>query len=122
MIKKKREIAGWYTEALQEAQYVFTPAIGDYRTHTWFVYVIRITNGKRNKAMESLHGLGIQTKPYLPVIHLQPFMKKMFGFKKGDFPIAERVASETLALPFYIGLQKKDIQYITKQLKKIIYE
>lgn len=122
MIKKKREIAGWYTDALEEAQYILTPAVGVYRTHTWFVYVIRITNGKRNKAMDCLHNLGIQTKPYLPVIHLQPFMKKMFGFKKGDFPIAEMVASETLALPFYIGLQKKDIQYITKQLKKIIYE
>lgn len=122
MIAKKRKIAAWYDEALASIQNLVTPKIAPDRTHSWFVYVIRITNHKRNVYMERLKRMGIQTKPYLPVIHLQPFMKKLFGYKKGDFPISERVASETLALPLYIGLQKQDVRYITQQLKKIINE
>jgi len=120
MIEKKREIADWYNEYLKDIPMITTPKVGILRTHTWFVYVVRIACGRRNAVMEALKKKGIQTKPYLPVIHLQPFMKKMFEFKKGDFPIAERIASETLALPLYIGMNKKDVQYICSQLKKIL--
>jgi perosamine synthetase len=64
--------------------------------------------------------MGIQVKVYLPVIHLQPFMKKMYGYQKGDFPVSELVSSQTLALPFYIGLTKKDVEYISEKIKKLV--
>jgi len=70
--------------------------------------------------MKKLAEKGIQTKPYLPVIHLQPFMKKEFNFKKGDFPIAEKISSETLALPLYIGLKEKQVKYICMEIEKIL--
>lgn len=120
MIAKKRKIASWYEEALKTVRNVLTPKIGYNRTHSWFVYVIRITNGRRDAVMEALKRKGIQTKAYLPVIHLQPFMKKMFGYHKGDFPIAEKVASETIALPLYIGLEKRDVSNIIDVLKSIV--
>lgn len=120
MIQRKRQIAEWYSEVLSSHPAIMTPMIGAHRTHSWFVYVIRITNGKRNTVMDRLDARGIQTKPYLPVIHLQPFMKKMFHYKHGDFPIAERVSSQTLALPFYIGLTKKDINIICSELMNVL--
>lgn len=120
MIKKKREIASWYSQLLRTVPGVAVPEIGRDRTHSWFVYVIRIANGKRDAIMTALKREGIQTKPYLPVIHLQPFMQKQFGFRKGDFPIAEKIASESLALPFYIGLKNSDIAYIIAKLRKYI--
>lgn len=120
MIEQKRRIARWYEDELRNVKNLITPKIGAHRTHSWFVYVIRIGQGKRNRVMDALKQQGIQTKPYLPVIHLQPYMKKMFGFRKGDFPVSERISSETLALPLYIGLHKRDVQYITRQLKDIL--
>jgi len=54
------------------------------------------------------------------VIHLQPFMKKMFSYKKGDYPVAEKISSETLALPFYIGLRETEILFITNEIKKML--
>ena len=120
MIEKRKRIAQWYQQALSDVDGLITPKIGENRTHTWFVYVIRILNGKRNQVMDKLKQLGIQTKPYLPVIHLQPFMKKMFNYRKGNFPIAEKIASETLALPFYIGLTSDDIKFISNTIKKIL--
>lgn len=121
MIKEKVKIATWYNDALKGIPDIVVPQIGPDRTHSWFVYVIRIKNGKRNAVMSKLEKAGIQTKPYLPVIHLQPFMRKMFNFKKGDFPKAEEIAEETLALPLYIGLEHKDIEYISEKMKKILY-
>jgi len=67
--------------------------------------------------MNELGKDGIQTKPYLPVIHLQPFMRKMFNFKVGDFPVSENVSRETLALPLYIGLEAKDVEYIVWKIE-----
>lgn len=122
MIKKKREVVEWYNKELKNIPNITLPIITENRTHTWFVYVIRITNGKRNKTMVELAKKGIQTKPYLPVIHLQPYIQKQFFFKKGDYKIAEKIASETLALPLYIGLTKKDIKQIVNSLKRVVNE
>lgn len=120
MIKEKQKIASWYNKHLANHQHILTPLLGKNRTHSWFVYVIRVTNGKRNYLMEELGKNHIHTKPYLPVIHLQPFMKKQFGFKKGMFPQAETVSSQSLALPFYIGLTEKDVITIASQIKKFV--
>lgn len=120
MIEEKRKIVTWYNEALRDVAGIQTPVIGKNRTHSWFVYVVRVKKGKRNKLMSELGKLGIQVKPYLPVIHLQPFMKKLFNLKKGDFPVAEKVADETLALPLYIGLKLRDIEYISDKIRKIL--
>ena len=120
MINEKKIIAALYNRYLVNVKDIIVPMTGEKRTHSWFVYVIRIQNGKRNFIMKKLSRIGIQTKPYLPVIHLQPFMKKMFSYKKGDYPVAEKISSETLALPFYIGLRETEILFITNEIKKML--
>ena len=120
MISEKQKIAAWYGKYLGENKNILLPQTAPERTHSWFVYVIRVTNGKRNDLLQHLSEQKIQTKPYLPVIHLQPFMKKMFGYKKKSFPIAEKISSETLALPFYIGLTEQDIKHISAQITKFL--
>ena len=121
MIEEKRKIVSWYSKALKDIKDIEIPKVGANRTHSWFVYVVRVKNSKRDKLMDELGKAGIQTKPYLPVIHLQPFMRKMFNFKKGDFRIAENISEETLALPLFIGLKQKDVEYIADKIKKILY-
>lgn len=118
MIKERRKIANLYNKELSVAKGIKIPHIALNRTHTWFVYVIKIFNGKRDLIMKRLSAKGVQTRNYLPVIHLQPFMQKMFGYKHGSFPIAEKISRETLALPMFIGLQKEAIKYICDEIKK----
>ena len=86
----------------------------------WFVYVIRLNqNYNRDKIMQQLIAAGIPTKAYLPSIHLQPYMKT-FGFKPGDFPVSEAVSASTLALPFYTGMAKKNVDFVCQRLIKIL--
>lgn len=122
MIEEKRKIASWYNHALEGIDGIEAPVIGPDRTYSYFVYVVRVKKGKRDHLMDKLNQEDIQTKPYLPVIHLQPFMRKMFGYKGGDLPVAERVSAETLALPLYIGLKLKDVEYIVSRIKASINE
>lgn len=120
MIEQKRKIATYYTQEFLNNKKIITPQIAENNTHSWFVYVIRVPSSKRNQLIKYLAKKGIQTKPYLPVIHLQPFIQKQFGFKKGDFPIAEKISSQTLALPLFIGLKQKEIKFIASEIKKFL--
>lgn len=120
LLSQRRKIAELYTLYLADAPAIRLPQIGPSRTHTWFVYVIRVLNKKRDYLMQELLKMGIQTRPYVPPIHLQPYFQKQFGYKPGAYPLAERVASETLALPLYIGLTQKDIAYISNQIKEVL--
>ena len=57
----------------------------------------------------------IEKMHYIP-IHLQPFYKKKFNFKKGDFPIAEKFYDEEVSLPIYFALKKNEINFIARSI------
>ncbi len=123
LISERRKVAEWYTEAFRPfSELVETPRVGEGNTHTWQVYVLCIKNPriKRDEVIEELKKEGIASKPYLPSIHLFSFYRKQFGFKEGDFPISESVSRSSLALPFYIGLTKKDTEYIAKKVAEVL--
>ena len=54
---------------------------------------------------------------YFSPIHLQPYFMEKFGYREGDFPIAERVASGTLALPFHSNMSEAGIAHIVDHLR-----
>lgn len=120
MIGQKDTIAQLYTKYFQNNSHVVTPQIAPYGKHSWFVYVIRVPEQIRDKLIDKLLQKGIQTKPYLPAIHMQPFMKKQFQYKKGVLPQVEAISDQTIALPFYIGLREKDIVLITNIINTLI--
>ena len=69
---------------------------------SWFVYVVQVPEEvDRDGVIAALAERGIASKAYLPCIHLQPFYRERFGFRGGEFPVAERVAARSLALPFF---------------------
>ncbi|MEK7598952.1 MAG: DegT/DnrJ/EryC1/StrS family aminotransferase [Patescibacteria group bacterium] len=123
IIEERRKIAALYSEELKKhADLVSSPQVHPRNTHSWFVYVARINNSAidRDKVIEKLTEIGIATKPYLPSIHLFDFYRRSFGFKEGDFPVSEAASDSSIALPFYIGLEKSDIEYICQKLAEVL--
>ena len=49
---------------------------------------------------------------------MQPFYRKMFGYKEGDFPVTEDVGGRTIALPFFNNLKEEQIDYVVEKLKE----
>ncbi len=75
---------------------------------------------KRDQLKHYLEERGIQSGIYYPVpLHLQPAMKK-FGYKKGDFPIAESLALQNLSIPVYPELTVDEKRYIVKSIQEFI--
>jgi perosamine synthetase len=84
---------------------------------SWFVYVVTLPVGAdREAVITALADRGVQTARYLPCIHLQPYMQERFGYRVGLCPVAEEVASRTLALPFHARLGEDDQDYVAEAL------
>ncbi len=121
ILEKRSQVADQYLNRLKEIDEVNVQFIRKNSVMSWFVFVIRLKEGiNRDRVIEYLKENGIASKPYFPPIHLQPFYIKQFGYKMGDFPITERIASQCLALPFYNALSNNQIDIIIDVLKKAI--
>jgi perosamine synthetase len=88
---------------------------------SWFVYVVAVPHGvDRDRVIAELEREGISTAPYLPAIHLQPYLRERFGFREGMLPVCEDVSSRTMALPFYAQLDAEDQQRVVDALRAAV--
>ena len=85
------------------------------------MYVVRLDPEiDRDALIGRLADRGVASRPYFAPLHLQPFYRATFGFKPGDFPITERVAASTLALPFSSRLADDDVRYVAAALRESV--
>lgn len=122
MLDARARVAGWYTELVVELDGVTPPAADEgVARRSWFVYVVQLPQGiDRDEVIGRLKSEGVSSKPYMPVIHLQPFYREKFGYAPGDFPIAEDVAARSLALPFYPSMKRKEVERVVETLQRAI--
>lgn len=88
----------------------------DYQTrHVYNQFVIR---GPQRDALQAhLKAMGIGSEVYYPLpLHLQPCYADL-GYKKGDFPISEKLAAESLALPVHAELNAGDLEYVCDAIR-----
>jgi perosamine synthetase len=83
----------------------------------WFVYVVQLPQGAdREAVIADLDQRGIAAKAYLPCIHLMPPYRERFGFRGGEFPVAEGVAERSLALPFFTAMGEDEVERVAEAL------
>ena len=91
------------------------PKIKPDRSTPWAQYSIRVKN--RDEIQNKLKQVGIPTAVHYPMpLHLQECFSYL-GYKKGDFPVAERVSQEIMSLPMNPDLSDEEIIYISKGIK-----
>jgi perosamine synthetase len=89
----------------------------------WFVHVIRLAERiDRDRLIGQLEERGIPSRPYFSPIHLQPYYRERFGFRPGDFPVTERVAASTLAIPFSSRLTDEQADRVCEALLAAVRE
>ena len=124
ILAKREKVARSYNERLKDIEELMLPHFEENKKISWFVYVLRLqdkySREDRDRVLERLKENGIGCSNYFSPIHLQPFYRKMFGYKEGDFPITEKVSDRTIALPFFNNLKEEEIDYVCENLVKII--
>jgi dTDP-4-amino-4,6-dideoxygalactose transaminase len=126
---KLRHLEDWTRERqrkVQRYEIMFTdaglneevqlPFIRSDGRHVFHQFVIRVSGGKRDALREHLRENGVGADVYYPVpLHLQECFA-FVGYKEGDFPVSERAAKETLALPVYPELTDEQQDYVVTKI------
>ena len=119
-IKERREIAAAYNQAFKNIKEIITPAQKGYANPSWHLYLIQVQGIDRRKVFEKLRkeGIGVQVH-YMP-LHLHPFYQKSFGYKLGDFPVAERYYQRAITLPLFPKMTNNDIKRVIATVKIVL--
>jgi perosamine synthetase len=122
MLAARARVAGWYREALGEVEGLVLPCEdrdGDVRG--WFVFVVQLPPGAdRDETVRALVERGVQSKPYLPAIHLMSYYRERFGHRPRQFPVCEDVAARSLALPFYPEMGESQVEKVARELVQAV--
>jgi perosamine synthetase len=122
LLAARSRVAALYAEALADVEGLELPcpdADGDRRS--WFVYVVQLPRGvDRDATVGAMRERGVDSKPYLPAIHLMSFYRERFGHREGEFPVCEDVAARSLALPFFPQLTDGELEQVAETLRSVI--
>jgi perosamine synthetase len=118
MLGERARVAELYRDGLTELDGLELPCLDkDGNTRGWFVFVVQLPRGvDRDEVVRSLATAGVQSKPYLPAIHLMSFYRELFGHREGQFPVCEDAAARSLALPFFPGMSEGQVERVVSQL------
>jgi len=120
IINRRKEIAKQYTDNLKKIKELIVPYISSNVSSSWWVYYLRVRDSKkRNAILKYLNSHGVSSRGYFdPPIHLQPVYKKIFGYKRGSFPVAERVALSGFIIPFFVALKDEQIEKVCNVIQE----
>jgi perosamine synthetase len=120
ILAKRRQAAALYEEVLGDVAELHLPPAAEPKTASWFVYVVRLadrfTQADRDAILEALRKQGVACSNYFVPIHAQPYIREMLGTKAGDYPVTERVAARTIALPFFANLLPDQVRRVKQAL------
>jgi perosamine synthetase len=117
----RARVTAAYRDAFAGIDWIRLPTTGPDDDVDWFVYVIRLDAAiDRDGLVGRLAEEGVPTRPYFSPLHLQPLYQTRFGYKPGDFPVTERVAASTLALPFSSRLTESEVERVAKVLIALV--
>lgn len=135
-IYKRNQIAKFYEEQLKDIEWLKLPL--GYFSKDWLeeekykelkekpkninsyhLFPILLENAEeRKRFFDYMRENNIFVQVHYIPLHLMPYYRKKFGFKKGDFPVAENYYSREVSLPMYPTLTKEELEYIIKVIKK----
>ncbi|MGH9830018.1 MAG: DegT/DnrJ/EryC1/StrS family aminotransferase, partial [Blastocatellia bacterium] len=113
LLQKRERVAQIYTEWLKNNERLAFPLCQPYARVSWFVYVVTLAEGvDRKRIIRLMANHDIPVRCYFSPIHLQPYIRRLFGFRGGELPVTESVSQRTLALPFHGGLLPQEIERV----------
>ena len=113
-IKKRELAASWYIDRLIDCNEIILPTVKGNQKPVYYVFNIRTQD--RNELQKYLKNNGIQTTIYYPKpLHLQKCFEGL-GYSKGDFPVAEKLSEEVLALPIYPEIREEEVDYVCRKI------
>jgi dTDP-4-amino-4,6-dideoxygalactose transaminase len=121
--QKRTELAEHYAQALADLPLVLPPqpAAGD--THSWHLYVVRLSDDariSRDAFIEALFAEGIGCSVHYIPLHLHPYWRDRYALQAGDFPHSQRAYERMLSLPLYTRMSVDDVQRVAAAARRAL--
>lgn len=124
ILSNRLRSAEYYLPRLRDIPRISLQRIPEDCRISWFVMVVRLDDDysreDRDRILEQLNAAGIGCSNYFPPIHLQPFYREQFGYRRGDFPICEALSDRTIALPFHGELTEAEVDTVCNTLRRLL--
>lgn len=122
-LARRREIAARYASAFRDLP-ITLPVVRDEVNSAWHLYPIRLhleqlsaTRGEIFRALRA-ENIGVNVH-YIPV-HLHPYYRDRFGYRQGDYPIAEDAYERLLSIPMFHAMSDQDVDDVVAAISKVL--
>jgi UDP-4-amino-4,6-dideoxy-N-acetyl-beta-L-altrosamine transaminase len=118
-VSKRHQIAKQYNHDLADLP-IQLPHFAKEAYSGLHLYVILVDAAERKRIFDGLRAANIGVNVHYPPVHLQPYYRKQFGFKTGDFPAAEAYYQRAISLPMFPDLTPVQQSYIVERLTSLV--
>jgi len=123
-LERRREIAGIYTSVFRQLPGVIVPIVRENINPAWHLYPLRLDLDQlqigRAEIFRKLHGKNIGVNVHYIPVHLHPYYRQRFGYRGGEYPIAEAAYGQLISLPIFPKMGDDDVKYVIKTVQNII--
>ena len=124
-LEVREGLAQTYDEGLDGIEWLQSQHIRSGNQCSYYAYIVKLTDEaplSREELMKRLSDRGIGTSVLYHPAHLQPFYARVFGYRKGELPVAEELGEKSLALPLYNGMNGADVTRVVDTIEEISTE
>jgi dTDP-4-amino-4,6-dideoxygalactose transaminase len=119
--RRRRQLAQDYIARLPRHPALVIPE--DVPGHSWHMFCVCVDfdslGTTRQRFQERLQTMGVGTGIHYPAMHLFTLYRG-YGYRAGDFPIAERIGEQTLTLPLYPAMSDQDREQVCESLAQLL--
>lgn len=124
MHRRRIWIAEQYNKAFEKYSQLELPADRADCTHAWHLYTIRLNLDQisisRDAFIEELKRRNIGVSVHFIPLHIHPYYQATYGYKPGDFPVAQREYSRAISLPIYSRMKEDDVTDVIDAVRSIL--
>jgi perosamine synthetase len=126
MWARRVALANRYTRALASLDAFQVPKLRSDIQHAWHLYVILVNplalRIHRDQLIEELRNRGIGTSVHFIPLHTHPYYRQQWGYREGDFPVAEKYFDRCISLPLYPAMSADDLNSVSEALTDIAFK
>jgi perosamine synthetase len=123
-VARRRQIAARYTTAFRDLPGVLRPQIRGDVSPAWHLYPIRLELGKlsagRGEVFRALRAENIGVSVHYIPVHRHPYYRDRFGYKGGEYPVAEAAYERLISLPMFYGMGDDDVEDVILAVSKVV--
>jgi len=123
-LARRRAIAARYAAAFRGMAGVIAPTVREDVLPAWHLYPIRLDLARlaagRGEVFRALRAENIGVNVHYIPVHLHPYYCERFGYKGGEFPVAEDAYERLISLPMFHGMSEQDVEDVIRAVEKVM--